>query len=81
MERDCIISHGASRFLKERLFDCSDPFQIIVCDKCGQITTSQTECEVCRTDKVTTVNFPYSAKLLKLELEAMGIKMAIKPKK
>ena len=76
-----MIAHGCSRFLKERLFDCSDPYQIIVCDKCGMITSSQNECISCRTDKVTKVNFPYAAKLLKMELQAMGIKVAIKPKK
>jgi DNA-directed RNA polymerase II subunit RPB2 len=80
MERDCMIAHGASRFLKERLFDCSDPYQIIVCDQCGMITTSPDECSACRKDKVTTCNMPYAAKLLVQELMAMGIKVAIKPK-
>lgn len=80
MERDCMIAHGASRFLKERLFDCSDPYQIIVCDQCGMITTSPDECSACRKDNVTKCNMPYAAKLLCLELMAMGIKVAIKPK-
>jgi DNA-directed RNA polymerase II subunit RPB2 len=80
MERDCMIAHGASRFLKERLFDCSDPYQIIVCDKCGMITASRDECLSCRQDKVTTCNMPYAAKLLLQELMAMGIKVEIKPK-
>lgn len=80
MERDCMIAHGSSRFLKERLFDCSDPYQIIVCNKCGMITASQDECLACREDKVTTCNMPYAAKLLCQELMAMGIKVSIKPK-
>jgi len=80
MERDCMIGHGTSRFLKERLFDCSDPYQIIVCNKCGMITSSQEECTSCRQDKVTTCNMPYAAKLLVQELMAMGIKIVIKPK-
>ena len=80
MERDCMISHGSSYFLKERLFDCSDPYQITVCNQCGMIITSENECLACRTDKVTTCNMPYAAKLLTQELMAMGIKVAIKPK-
>lgn len=79
MERDCMIAHGASRFLKERLFDCSDPYQIIVCDKCGMITSNQNECTVCEKDEVTTCNIPYAAKLLIQELQAMSIKVAINP--
>ena len=76
-----MIAHGASRFLKERLFDCSDPYQIIVCDECGMITASTEECLACQKDKVTTCNMPYAAKLLVLELQAMGLKVAIKPSK
>lgn len=80
MERDCMISHGASRFLKERLFDCSDPYTIIVCDQCGMMTTSQDECKTCLKDNVTTCNMPYACKLLLQELMSMGIKVTIKPK-
>jgi DNA-directed RNA polymerase II subunit RPB2 len=66
--------------LKERLFDCSDPYQIIVCDKCGMMT-ARDECLACKQDNVSIVNFPYASKLLVQELQAMGIKVAIIPKK
>jgi DNA-directed RNA polymerase II subunit RPB2 len=80
MERDCMIAHGVSRFLKERLFDQSDPYQVVVCDQCGTFTSSPTECKGCATDQVSRVNLPYSAKLLCHELMAMSIKVSIKAK-
>jgi len=80
MERDAIIVHGTSRFLKERLFDMSDPYNVIVCTKCGMISASQTECKGCVDDKVRMINIPYAAKLLFQELMAMGIKTELIPK-
>lgn len=80
MERDAIIVHGTSRFLKERLFDMSDPYNVVVCTKCGMICASQTECKGCADDKVSMINIPYAAKLLFQELMAMGIKTELIPK-
>jgi GNAT superfamily N-acetyltransferase len=31
MERDAIISHGASRFIRSRMYDVSDKYQVYVC--------------------------------------------------
>ena len=81
MERDCMIMHGNSRFLKERLFDMSDPYTVTVCSLCGMISSSQTECKGCKEDKMCIINIPYAAKLLFQELNAMGIKTELMPKK
>ena len=81
MERDCMITHGVSRFLKERLFDKSDPYQVIVCNKCGNLSTTPTFCKGCDTDNVSRCNMPYASKLLLQELNAMSIKTAITVKK
>lgn len=78
MERDCIISHGSSRFLVERLYDMSDPYMVPVCDICGQITNTQTECTVCDNNQVTKTKMPYAAKLLSQDLAAMGVRLTIK---
>ena len=81
MERDAMIAHGVSRFLKERLFEKSDPYQINVCDKCGNIATTPNECKICETDQVSRCNLPYASKLLLQELNAMGVKTSIIIKK
>ena len=75
MEKDCMISHGVSRFLNERLFDLSDHFQILVCEQCGCIPNNPKRCYQCDQDRITYVDMPYACKLLFQELMAMGIKI------
>lgn len=80
MESDVMKSHGITRMLKERLFEKSDPYQIYVCEECGNTATSPTECRICATDKVGKANLPFATKLLFQELNAMGIKTVMKLK-
>jgi DNA-directed RNA polymerase II subunit RPB2 len=78
MERDAIAAAGNSRFLKERLYEVSDPFQIAVCQGCGTIVTSLKFCQSCGSDRIVKCNLPYASKLLFSELSALGMKLAIK---
>lgn len=78
MERDAIISHGASAFLRERLFTCSDAFQVSICDKCGQVSKSPRDCKICGHDSLSLVNLPYAGKLLFQQLQTMCIKINLK---
>jgi DNA-directed RNA polymerase II subunit RPB2 len=79
MERDCMISHGASRFTKGRMYDSSDKYQVHVCKKCGLIASYNDEMNIhhCRTCENRTdfayVEIPYSCKLLFQELTTMNI--------
>ena len=79
MERDCMISHGVSRFLKERLYDMSDPYNIILCKECGQICSNNVQCHVCQNDRLYNTQIPYACKLLFQELLAIGLKIDIFP--
>jgi DNA-directed RNA polymerase II subunit RPB2 len=79
MERDCMISHGVSRFLTERLFDMSDVFSVIVCTKCGTIPHCSDFCNVCENNKICRLFIPYACKLLFQELMAMCIKINLLP--
>lgn len=80
MERDCMMGHGASRFLKERLCDQSDPYTATICSKCGNFSTSKTYCKACDADQIAQVNLPYVSKLVIQELNAMLIKCKITAK-
>ena len=78
MERDAMISHGTSMFLKERLCDQSDPYQVPVCETCGNISTTKTKCGFCSNDNISMVGMPYVSKLVLQELNSMCIKTSIK---
>jgi hypothetical protein len=81
---NCMISHGVSKFLNERLFDLSDKFQVPVCKKCGFLVHRQHECNMCEhteDDSITNVPLPYACKLLFQELMAMGMKIGMNVEK
>jgi len=77
---NCMIGHGVSKFLQERLFIVSDKYQVSICNKCGNFATSKTECKSCDTDQVVSVKLPYVGKLVLQELNAMMIKTKITAK-
>jgi DNA-directed RNA polymerase II subunit RPB2 len=79
MESQAMLAHGASSFLKERLFDSSDKFVFYVCKDCGMIAIANPvknifKCSYCNnTTKFSKVFVPYASKLMWQELMSMGI--------
>jgi DNA-directed RNA polymerase II subunit RPB2 len=79
MERDCMISHGSSAMLKERLLDVSDKYGIYICNRCKILTSGNEvddiyECKQCQNyGDFTKCYIPYSCKLLIQEMMAMSI--------
>jgi DNA-directed RNA polymerase II subunit RPB2 len=86
MERDAVISHGASNMLKDRMFYNSDPYRVHVCKLCGTICQSDLENQrfLCKcidggnTTEIAQVFIPYACKLFFQELMAMNIVPRIK---
>ena len=79
MERDCMIAHGTSHFLKERMMDVSDKYQVYVCCECNMPAVANPvkniyECKGCNNyKKFKKIELPYSCKLLMQELQCMNI--------
>ena len=79
MERDCMISHGASQFTKGRIYDGSDKYQVFVCKRCGMVAAYNDALHVhhCRTCEnridFEYVEIPYACKLLFQELMTMNV--------
>jgi DNA-directed RNA polymerase II subunit RPB2 len=79
MEKDAMVSHGAARFTRGRMYDASDKYSVHSCKKCGLIAAYNDEmrihhCRVCdnRTD-FAYLEIPYACKLLFQELNTMNI--------
>ena len=88
MERDSIIAHGLSRFLKEKLLDCSDYYVCSICCICGMfaqrlyrkeskryVTNSDIYyCQACKNySNIARIAIPYAFKLLIQELLSLNI--------
>jgi DNA-directed RNA polymerase II subunit RPB2 len=79
MERDCMISHATSEFLKEIMMEKSDNFQCFICKSCGLIgqvnpRTGIYKCSSCEnTTDFSQIRVPYAYKLFLQELESMSI--------
>lgn len=80
MERDCLISYGASMLIMERLMISSDAFDVDVCNVCGRLAYSSW-CHNCRSSaSVSKISMPYACKLLFQELTSMNIVPRLKLK-
>lgn len=85
MERDCMVTHGATEFLKEIMMEKSDNFQCYVCKSCGLIGLVNPKegiykCTTCDNGAdFSTVRVPYAYKLFLQELESMSISSRLLP--
>ncbi len=80
MERDCLIGHGSTILLKERLLDESDKTTILVCEKCGLLAVYDRNRDrfYCPVDGdrgviVSPVICSYAFKLLLQEMMSLGL--------
>jgi DNA-directed RNA polymerase beta subunit len=81
MERDCLVAHGMSSFLKERMLDVSDNYRLFICKTCGVMANVNPDnniyqCKMCGNQlDISQVRMPYAFKLLSQELATMNILM------
>ena len=85
MERDSLVGHGLSYFLRERFVDSSDGIDIFICDVHGSIARYDSRlkrwiCPVCRknTKSVSRITVPYTFVLLIRELQSLGIRVQLR---
>ena len=86
MERDCLIGHGASMLLHDRLLEESDKYTLYICENCGYIAYYDMKqrkylCRICGDDaKISPVIVSYAFKLLLQELMSLCIAPKLKLK-
>ena len=84
MERDCLLAHGVSSFLKETLLRGLIIIRYMSVQKCEDIASVNKEkgiyhCRYCgNLNRYKEVRMPYVMKLFKQEMEAMSVKTRIK---
>lgn len=83
MERDCLVGHGATALIRDRMLDGSDAYTMYVCTLCGHIAwynprKGTYECPIHgENGDIKPVKVPYAFKLLLQEIMSMGIKPRI----
>jgi len=83
MERDCLIAHGASMVIKDRLLDESDGIEMFVCAESGHIAwydpKRRTYVSPIHGDgaEVYKVQTSYAFKLLLDEMKSLGVAMRL----
>lgn len=88
MEKDALIAHGISKYIKEKLMDTSDAYTTYICDICGLFAQRRIksenkaestdrdiyECPACNNKtNISKIMIPYAFKLLVQELMSMCI--------
>jgi DNA-directed RNA polymerase II subunit RPB2 len=94
MERDALLAHGGSGFVRDRLMEQSDDYKMWVCSTCGlqaKVVKSTNvgsapddqyaskECTVCKSTDVRQIRIPYATKLLIQELGGMNVVVRVLP--
>ncbi|WP_048813021.1 DNA-directed RNA polymerase subunit B [Acidilobus saccharovorans] len=83
MERDCLVGHGATMLLRDRMLDGSDAYTMYVCTLCGHVAWYNSrknvyECPIHgENGDIKPVKVPYAFKLFLQEIMSMGIKPRI----
>ena len=84
MERDCLIGHGVSMVIKDRLLDESDGVVIYICGngECGHVAIMDRRrslrCAVCGNNvSIYPIQTSYAFKLLRDELLSLGVVMRL----
>ena len=79
MERDALVAQGSSAVLYDRLYLASDTYEMKICNQCHNPMNGNNYCNTCITDDISTIQLPFSCKLLLQELQAMGLKIKYNP--